>query len=440
MHRLAGITRRDFLRGAAATVVGVPCVITSAALGAGDRPAPSERIVMGGIGVGGQGTSDMKAFLSNAVVQVVAVCDVDKAHRDDFKKKVDQYYGSSGACDTYNDFRELLARRDIDAVCIGTPDHWHAIATIVAAKAGKDVYCEKPMSLTIAEGRAMVNAVNRYGRVFQCGSQQRSGREFRTACELVRNGRLGKLRRIEVGIPGNNKTCPPVWSPEPVPEGFDYDLWLGQAPWAPYVALRCHYTFRFVLDYSGGQVTNWGAHHLDIAQWGNGTDATGPLQVEGHGEFPTTGLFTTATKVDFTCTYANGVVLACKTTGGAKIDGEEGVGGGTKFIGTNGWVHVNRGKLDAEPKAILQEPIGPNEIHLYESKGHQANFIECCKTRGRTAAPVEVGHRSATICHLGNIAMIVNRKIQWDPQKEEVVGDPDAQRMTWRPMRPPWRT
>ena len=423
------MTRRNFLRGASVTALGAPYVIASSALGEGDRPAPSNRVVMGGIGVGGQGSGDMGAFLSNPAVQVVAVCDVDQGRREAFKKKVDQRYGSSGACDAYNDFRELLARRDADAVCIATPDHWHAIPAILAAKAGKDVYCEKPMSLTIAEGRAMADAVARYGRVFQCGSQQRSGREFRTACELVRNGRIGKLQRIEVGIPGNNKTCPPVWTPEPVPEGFDYDLWLGQAPWEPYVALRCHYTFRFVLDYSGGQVTNWGAHHLDIAQWGNGTDATGPVQVEGRGEFPTTGLFTTATKVDFTCTYANGVTLQCMTGGG----------GGTKFIGADGWVHVNRGKLDANPKSILSEPLPADGIRLYESRGHQANFIECCKTRAPTAATAEIGHRSATLCHLGNMAMLIGRKIKWDPQKEEVVGDPDAQAMTWRPMRPPWR-
>ena len=433
------MTRRNFLRGASVIAIGAPYVIASAALGEGDRPAPSNRVVMGGIGMGGQGSGDMGAFLSNSTVQVVGVCDVDKSRREAFKKKVDQRYGSSGACDAYNDFRELLARPDIDAVMCATPDHWHAPVSAAAAKAGKDIYCEKPMTLTIAEGRTVADTVARYGRVFQCGSQQRSGREFRTACELVRNGRIGKLQRIEVGIPGNNKTCPPVWTPEPVPEGFDYDLWLGQAPWEPYVALRCHYTFRFVLDYSGGQVTNWGAHHLDIAQWGNGTDATGPIEVEGHGEFPTTGLFTTATKVDFTCTYANGVTLTCKTTGGAKADGEEGVGGGTKFIGADGWVHVNRGKLDAQPKSILSEPLPLDGIRLYESRGHQANFIECCKTRAPTAATAEIGHRSATLCHLGNMAMLIGRKIKWDPQKEEVVGDPDAQRMTWRPMRPPWR-
>jgi hypothetical protein len=255
----------------------------------------------------------------------------------------------------------------------------------------------------------------------------------------VRNGRIGKLQRIEVGIPGNNKSCPPTWTPEPVPEGFDYDLWLGQAPWEPYIALRCHYTFRFLLDYSGGQVTNWGAHHLDIAQWGNDADSTGPVEVEGHGEFPTTGLFTTATKVNFTCTYANGVTLVCKTGGGAKVDGEEGVGGGTKFIGSDGWVHVNRGKLDASPKSILSAPVGPSDIRLYESRGHQVNFIECCQTRRLTAAPAEIGHRSATVCHLGNIAMLLGRKLKWDPAKEEFPGDPDAQRMTWRPMRAPWR-
>jgi len=444
MSNQPSITRRGFLKGAAALAAGGLYVIPAASLGAEGRPLPSNRIGMGGIGLGGQGSGDMGAFLSNPEVQFLAVCDVDTKRREAAQKKVAAKYGEKGAepstvCAGYNDFREVVARKDIDAILIATPDHWHALTTIAAVKAGKDVYCEKPMSLTIAEGRAMSDAVRLYGRVFQCGSQQRSGREFRQACELVRNGRIGKLKAIEVGLPGNNKACGATWSPEPVPDGFDYDLWLGQAPWEPYIELRCHYTFRFVLDYSGGQVTNFGAHDLDIAQWGNGTDDTGPVEVVGSGVFPTTGLFTTATHVDFTCTYASGVTLRCTTSAGTKIGGEEGVGSGVRFIGTDGWVHVRRGKLDANPKSILQQPIGPGDLRLYESRGHQANFIECCKTRGVTAAPVEIGHRSATICHLGNIAMLLNRKLHWDPAKEQFIGDEDANRMISRPMRSPWR-
>jgi predicted dehydrogenase len=421
ISKTTNVTRRDFLKGSA-IVTGAaivwPTIVPSSVFGA---DAPSNRITIGCIGTGGQGGSNMKGFKAKSGCQVVAVCDVDAAHRESARKTVDL---DPKSC--YNDFRELLARNDIDAVSIATPDHWHVSTSIAAVRAGKDVYCEKPLTLTIAEGRTLVNEVKRYSRVFQTGSQQRSGSEFRKACELVVNGRIGKLHTMRVGISGNNRTCEPTWTPEPVPEGFDYDLWLGPAPWEPYHTQRCHYQFRFMLDYSGGQMTNWGAHHLDIAQWGNQSDDTGPVEIRGKGEFPKTGLFTTALNAEVEYTYANGVKIFLSK------------GGGTRFEGTEGWVYVNRGKLETEPKSLLTSVIGPDEIHLYQSNDHKQNFLDCIKSRKDPICNAEIGHRSSTVCHLGNIAMLLDRPLKWDPQAERFIGDDEANRMTWRPRRAPW--
>ncbi len=422
--REANLTRRAFLRnsaGVAGAAIVFPAIVPSSVFGA---DAPSERITMGCIGVGGQGGGNMRSFHGRKGCEVVAVCDVDAAH---VKKSAERV--GLGAKPCYNDFRDLLARDDIDAVSVGTPDHWHVPVSIAAVRTGRDVYCEKPLTLTIAEGRTLADEVKRYGRVFQTGSQQRSADNFRKACELVRNGRIGELKTVRVGIPGNNKRCGPTWEPEPVPEGLDYDLWLGPALWEPYHTQRCHYQFRFLLDYSGGQVTNWGAHHLDIAQWGIGADDSGPVEIVGEGEFPKTGLFTTATKVYFEATYANGVKLICQTGGG----------GGTKFEGTKGWVHVNRGMLKCEPESLVTSNIGPDEIHLYASRDHKQNFLDCIKSRQNTICTAEIGHRSGTVCHLGNIAMLLKRPLKWDPVKEQFVGDREANAMTWRPRRSPWR-
>jgi predicted dehydrogenase len=409
----------------------VPAIIPAAASGRNGSVAPSNRIVMGCIGVGGMGTNDLRGFMGKPEVRIVAVCDVDKGHREDAKRIVDKGYSNSD-CAAYNDFREITRRDDIDAVCIATPDHWHAISAVDAVKHGKDAYVEKPLTLTIREGRILSDAVRRYCRVVQTGSQQRSDQRFRQACELVRNGRLGKIHTINVQIPANNKTCDPTWSPQPIPDGFDYDFWLGQAPWEPYHPQRCHYEFRFLLDYSGGQVTNWGAHYLDIAQWALGMDNSGPVEVSGKGEFPTSGLFTTATNVHFECVYAGGVRLICTTR-------HDGVGDGTiKFEGTGGRLEVNRNGITSDPPSILRDPIGPQEIHLYESRDHQQNFLDCIRTRTRPIADVEIGHRSATVCHLGNIAMLLGRNLHWDPRSERFINDEEADRMTTRAMRGPW--
>ena len=416
------MNRREFLSRSAAVgaSLAVPMIVPSSVFGAG---APSNRITVGSIGVGGQGSSDMRGFKGQPGCEVVAVCDVDAGHREKAAKSI-----GLDAKSSYNDFRDLIARNDIDAVSIATPDHWHVLASIAAVRAGKDVYCEKPLTLTIAEGRTLANEVKRYSRIFQTGSQQRSSAEFHKACELVVNGRIGHLHTMRVGISNNNRTCEPTWTPEPVPDGFDYDMWLGPALWAPYHTQRCHYQFRFILDYSGGQMTNWGAHHLDIAQWGNQADDTGPVEIRGKGEFPKTGLFTTALKAEIEYTYANGVKMFLKSGGG-----------GTRFEGTEGWIYVNRGKLEAEPKSLLDSVIGPDEKHLYKSRDHKRNFLDCIKSRKDTICTAEIGHRSATVCHLGNISMLLDRPLKWDPQKEQFINDDEANRMTWRPRRAPWR-
>jgi predicted dehydrogenase len=415
------ISRRGFLRASAAAgaAFALPAIVPASVFGANP---PSERINIGCIGLGGMGTSNMRAFRGNPNSQVVALCDVDAGHL----AKARQAAGlDERVC--YRDFRDLLAQRDVDAVTVVTPDHWHAPISLAAVRAGKDVYCEKPLTLTILEGRVLANEVKRYGRVLQTGSQQRSGDEFRRACELVRNGYIGEVKTVRVGLPGNNRTCEPTWEPQPVPEGFDYDFWLGPAEWAPYHPQRCHYEFRFLLEYSGGQVTNWGAHHLDIAQWGLGMDDSGPVEIVGEGQFPQSGLFTTATRVQFECTYASGAKLICRTGGS-----------NTRFEGTEGWVDVRRGSLETEPASLKTHTIGGNEIHLYHSRNHQQDFLDCIRSRRQPICDIEVGHRSSTLCHLGNIAMMLKRPLKWDPAKEEFIGDDVANRMRWRPARAEW--
>jgi len=417
--------------------------------------APSNRITMGCIGVGGMGTRDMRAFLNRGDVRILAVCDPVSASneyghwyrqgwngnwfgRDSARKIVESHYsrqkrsGRYRGCDAYADFRHIVARDDIDTVTVVTPDHWHAPISIAAAKSGKDIYCEKPLTLTIAEGRAMVRAVERYGVVLQTGSHNRSSAHARFMCELVRNGRLGRLEQIEVRVGPNHRTAPRgAWTPQPVPEWLDYDMWLGPAPRAAYHRDRCLYKFRFILDYSGGNITNFGAHSIDLAQWGNGTDCSGPVEVEDlGGVFPTDGLFDVATRVNFRARYANGVELICRT-------GQPSVY--LSFKGTRGRISYGDGRgCRAQPASLLNETIGPGEIHLYRSSNHYENFIYCVKTRGEPAAPVEVGHRSASLCHLGNIAMMLRRRLKWDPKRERFIGDEAANRMLSKPMRAPW--
>ncbi len=446
------MNRRKFIKEAGRTVIGAICfpyIVSSSALGKGGAVAASERIVMGCIGCGGMGMGNMRGFLNKDQTQIAAVCDVmtsgskeygpnangygnkgKQLGREAARKEVEAYYGKkrpSGnykGCAGYNDFRDLVSRDDIDAVSVTTPDHWHIPISMAAVKSGKDVYCEKPLSLTVSEGRELADAVKRYGRVLQTGTQHRSSTKNRFISELIHNGRIGKVHTVRCKI-GGGPSCPPQEVMQ-VPKGFDYEMWLGQAPWAPYTEKRCHYYFRFIWDYAGGQVTNNGVHALDFVQWALGTDRTGPVEIEGKGEFPKDGLFNTPTNWDIRYRYANGIELLFGSSRG-----------GTRFEGSEGWIQSS--PFDAEPKSLLTSVIGSNEIKLYKSNDHKLNFLECIKSRKETIAPVEVGHRSASICHLGNIAMLTGQKLKWDPEKERFTNSEEANRMLSRTMRNSWR-
>ena len=451
------INRRRFLRkasGLAAGVFGFPYIVQVSTLGKTSGIAPSERITIGLIGIGGRGTADMWPLLEKADAQIIAVCDIDTSHRNKARDAINKNYGNND-CAAYNDYRELLARKDIDAVVIATPDHWHCLIGIASAKAGKDIYCEKPLAYSIGEGRAICDAVKQYGVVWQTGSQQRSERNFRRACELVRNGRIGKVHTVRVGLPygngfsGGGRVMEPEFTkPAPVPDGFDYDMWLGPAPSAPYCRGRCHVHWRWVSDYAGGQITDWAGHHCDIAQWAMDTEHTSPVEIEGTGIFPEAadGLYDTAESYRFVCKYAEGFTMVVsdstqypETMDGIQLTKGYKKGLGTLFEGTDGWIQVNRGGLDVYPKSLVREVIGPDEIHLYNSNNHTDNFLDCIRTRSQTAAPVEIGHHSIMIGHLGIIALKTGRKLKWSPQDEGFINDPEANRLLSRPMRSPWR-
>lgn len=437
-----GLTRRDFLKRSSAAVAGAfafPAIIPASALGADGHVAPSNRVVMGCIGVGSQGTSNMGNFLERKGAQIIAVCDVDLAHRTKAKQLVDEAYGNAD-CQHYNDFRELLARDDIDAVSIAVPDHWHSIPAIAAARRGKHIYAEKPLSLTIVEGRAMVNAVEGAGIVWQTGSWQRSQEHFRKACELVRSGRVGEIHTVIVGLPTGSPIEPQPAMP--IPQGFDYDFWLGPAPEAPYTEKRCHWNFRWILDYSGGQLTDWAAHHCDIANWGMGTEHTGPISVSGVGEFPREGLYNAAISYKLECQYAPGASpVAPKGFKMIVQNSSEatGVPMGTKFIGSEGSVFVDRGKkLITDPENLKDSAIGPNDVALYNSTDHFQNFIDCVHSGNPTITPIQPAHRAISIAHLGNISMRLGREVKWDPKKERFIDDSTADRMLARAMRGTW--
>lgn len=416
------MNRRQFVK-ASATAAGafaVPYFVPSTCFGA------NERVVTGHIGVGGQGGGNLSQFLNLATV--AAICEVDTAR---LAKAVGTVAAKGNKCEGYSDYRKLLERKDIDAVVISTPDHWHALGTIDACNAGKDVYVEKPLSLTIFEGRKMVEAARKNKRIVQTGSQQRSSKEFRQACELVRNGYIGKLEKVLVGLPGPNHPGEPVADSDPPPE-LDYEMWLGPAPYRPYNKKRVHYNFRFFKDYSGGQMTNWGAHHIDIAQWGMGMDNSGPISVEGTAEFHPKGWHEVTEKCRLTHTYANGVMM---TVG----QGQKDIPGGTTFIGSSGTVFVTRGKITTTPAELVETKFKDTDTRLYASSGHHKNFIECIKSRELPICDVEIGHRSATICHLSNIAAELGRKLNWDPVAEKIKDDDEANKRISRPYRSPWK-
>ena len=442
------LTRRDFVATAGAAVLA-PALVPSSVFGAN---APSNRINVALIGCGNQSRVDLPSMLRQADAQVVAVCDVNRGSdgyarpehflgREPAQKEVNEYYarktrsGTYKGCVAYSDFRDVLARDDVDAVMIVLPDHWHALATVMACEAGKDVYCQKPMSLTIHDGQQMIKAVRKHDRPLQTGSQYRSNAIVRRMCELVRNGRIGEVRRVVSIINGSSAGPGPGWKEMPVPDGFDYDMWLGPAPDAPYHIDRCLYRFRFHLDYSGGQVTNTGHHATDIVQWALGMDGTGPVEFENQEGtlWPPAGhLYTTAMKTDFRARYANGIEFVCRT---------QKPGFGARFEGTEGWVQytvANMKEIEASSEAIKDSVIGPGEIHLPVSDDHYRNFLHSVKSRKDPIEPVEAGHRTASICHLGNIAMRLERKLAWNPDKEVFVNDDEANQMLRRPYRKPW--
>ncbi|OPZ23071.1 MAG: Inositol 2-dehydrogenase [candidate division BRC1 bacterium ADurb.BinA364] len=431
-HPPGSISRRLFLKGALAAGAGVgfPTIIPGSALGAGGAVAPSNRIVMGAIGLGGMGMGNMQSFLANADVQFVAVCDVDSEHLARAKETVDKRYGNAD-CAAYADFRDLIGRGDLDAVSLALPDHWHAIPAIAAARAGLDIYGEKPLARSIREGQAIRAAVQRYERVWQTGSWQRSKDDFHRACELVINGRIGAVHKVEVGL-GGGPVVPLQPLKEP-PKSLDWDFWLGPAPWRPYCDFgsdlgKVHWNWRWILDYSGGQLTDWSGHHIDIAHWGLGLDLSGPVEIEGKGTYPENALSTAPSQYRFACKYATGMEMTVASD----------LPMGTHWFGETGEVFVTRGKLWTKPEGLIDSRIEPGETRLYRSRDHHRNFLDCVKTRKTTITPVEIAHRSISVGLLGEIAMLTGRKIRWNPDTEEIVGDPGAGALLGRSYREPW--
>jgi predicted dehydrogenase len=426
------MTRRAFLSAAAAASVPV---LLSGSLQADEKKAPAnERLGIGFIGVGTMNRGHLGHFLGQNDVQVLAVCDVDTTRRENAKMTVEKRYadktksGEYKGCFATKDFREVLARKDIDAVVIATPDHWHAIPAIEACKAGKDVYCEKPLSLTIREAKAMIDAARKYDRVFQTGSQQRSENGFRTACELVRSGRIGKLTKVYVNVGSPSRPCD--LKEEEMEKGLDWDLWLGPAPMRPYSSVLSprgvhqHFpNWRNYREYSGGMMTDWGAHHFDIAQWGIGMDESGPSEIIPPGD--------PKAERGIRYLYANGVEMIH----GESFDNRAGV----QFIGTEGIINVNRGYINSIPSAILKEPLGEMDVKLYKSPGHQRDWLNCIRSRKKPICDVEVGARSVTVCHLGNLAYWNHRKLKWDAKEWRFLDDEEANKWLDRERRGPWQ-
>lgn len=442
--------RRKFIRDISKSSAGLiltPVIIPASALGRDGFIPPSDRINLGFIGAGNQAENDVKGFLDDPRVEVTTICDVNKEStgywngklggREYIRRLVNETYSTQrdkkySGCRGVVDFREVINDQSIDAVEVVTPDHWHAIPVLMAAAAGKDIYCQKPLALTIQEGRDIGNAVKKYNVVFQTGSQQRSNQHFRHVCELVRNGRIGELKKVTCGLPGGTpdfgKTGH-LTEVIPVPEDFDYDMWLGPAPAAPYCPARTHVNFRWILDYSGGMVTDWGGHHPDIAQWGMNTEYTGPTKIiNPRSQWADHPIWNTATSFYFECLYANGVILVISDQ--AKH--------GVTFEGTEGTLWANRGESGSDPEALIDSKIQDGEQRLYFSDNHFRNFIDCVLSRNETIAPAEIAHRSITLAHLGNIAMKLNTDIDWDPNKEMIINNEEAQKMLSRSKRAPW--
>ncbi|MER3415306.1 MAG: oxidoreductase [Gemmataceae bacterium] len=430
-------TRREFLGKTTTAALGltVPLFVPATALGTGQRTAASDRITLGFIGTGGRGRGLINMFLAEKDTQILAVCDVDQRHLHQAQELVNKRYGTKD-CAVYKDFRQLVARPDIDAVVVATPDHWHALTSIAAARARKDIYCEKPLTNSIGEGRALCKAVQENGRILQTGSHERSNPKGRFACEIVRSGLIGKVHTLRVHLPCDEdhhkqaralRGMPPT---EPVPDGFDYDFWLGPAPQAPYTSKRCHFWWRFVLAYGGGEMTDRGAHVMDLGLLGAGLEDTGPVEIEARGVCNADSLYDVFWDYEFVNTFANGV----------KLIGSTQQPRGVKFEGTEGWVfiHVHGCKLEAEPASLLKVNPEKLQVQLGRTPNHVRNFLDAVKSRKQPFAPAEAGHRTASLCHLNNIAMRVGRKLRWDPVREQFVGDDEANAYVTPKMRAPW--
>jgi len=425
-------TRRSFLKHS---------VVGGAILGMSPRSyrsvfaadqAPSERVRVGMIGVGNQGgpKNNMKYFKSN----ITAMCDLDKS----YLAEADSWLRKEANLEAVltDDYRKLLDAKDIDAVVVTVPDQWHALMTIEACQAGKDVYCEKPLTLVIDEGRPMIEAARKYKRVVDTGTMQRSGAEFQLAVELVKKGIVGKVTSVNVTLPSPNwiaRAGKPVPNSNP-PEGFDYNRWLGPAPFRPYNKNHVHYLFRFYWDYSGGQQTNFGAHHLDIAQWGLGMDESGPVSVEGTAVYNPDGWYETPDTTEIKYTYADGVVMTCRQKLGTKNPDQ-----GTEFVGDKGSLFVYRGGIVCNPPELLKDVELPKITSSQANFAHVNNFFDCVKSRNKPNADVAIGHRSATVCHLGNIAVRSGKKITWDPAAEKITGDAETAKWQTKEYREPWK-
>jgi predicted dehydrogenase len=437
-NSLSKMSRRRFL-GAAAATLALPTFIPASALGLGGKTAPSNRITMGMVGCGGMGTGNTKAFLGLPDCRVVAACDVDKNRLNKLVQTINESYKDQ-ACKAYHDFRELMTRQDIDAVMLAVPDHWHELVAVEAARHKKDIYGEKPLARTIAEQQAIVKAVAQNGCIWQTGSWQRSVANFHKAAEIVRNGLIGTVKRVEVGLPkGYNdaeKRHRDHMQPVNVPPELDYEMWIGPSRMMPYIPARLHRDWRWNYNTGGGQLMDWVGHHCDIAHWGCDFDNSGPLEVQGHGLFPPKGgVWDAAKTYRVELKYPRGIEM---TMAGGYDEIKE----GTKWIGTDGWVHVNRKVFEGsndEWQDYKQLPEEMRKVKLYQSSNHQQNFLDCVKSRKPTITPAETGHHSAIPGHLGLISMLLDgRTLRWDATTERILDDKEASDMLTRPFRSPW--
>lgn len=434
-------SRRHFLRSSTATLLALPTLVPRQVLGQPGVPAANSRLDIGMIGTGRQAFhANLLPFLVSPDTRVVALCDVDAWRLERTRQKVVDHLSVTGpaaatTCFVTRDFRELLARPDVDAVMISTPDHWHAYMAIAAAKAGKDVALEKPITLSVREGRAISDAMTRYARIFRTDTEVRFANEFRLACELVRNGRIGRLQRVEAGVPREQPALPPP-PVEPVPAGLDYRNWLGPAPERAYSEARVHPRENLagrpgwmqIQDYSLGMILNWGTHLLDIVQWANGTERTGPVEVEGQGTAPSGMLYDVLQGFDVRYRYANGVELSYRMAGRPYV----------RFEGSEGWIESEWWKpMQASRESLLKEKPGPGELQL-PLVNEKLDFIQGVKSRKETLIPAEVGHRTATLCHLGWIAIGVGKRLRWDPEREQFTNSDEANALLARPCRDPW--